>query len=125
MKRAIIIIVGWLVSGALMLAALAMLDADLNMFDWGKTTPSSLTIYSGLGIIAALAGVWFLARATRDRVSRVVSLIASLVLVGFGIFWFPAESVSTQGIKHIEPTPARSSSFIPDLNLDFSGLFAR
>lgn len=127
MKRSILLCIGWLFSGALLLAAGFMLEADLNMFDWLQTPASSVTIYSCLGIAVALTGIWFFARATRDKVSRVVSIIVSLVIVGFGVYWFPVESVSTPGVKSFQPTPAHSSSFFPDLNfnLDFSGMFAR
>ncbi len=97
MKRSIMLSVGWLAASYTLFFAVAGLDFALNGFDWSpkiilnEARVRTVTLACAVSILGALLATWFLVRATRDRVSRAVSLIACLALVGWAIFWFPAE----------------------------------
>lgn len=86
MKRAIMLIIGWLAAGVTLLYGQFRLDFHWDFFGWGlHPVWDSETITDVLVIFAAETGIWFLAKASRDRASRVVSLLACLFLVGLAV----------------------------------------
>jgi len=92
MKRAILLIPGWLAITAALLYAIVMLDMRWNFFDWHPTWDSEALAYL-LVIAGALLAVPFIARATRDRVSQIASLVVCLALM-VAILSLPAEHTS-------------------------------
>jgi hypothetical protein len=104
MKRAILLTLGWLLAAAGLYVALVMLELYWNLFDW---QPRLDLKGSGLifGILAVLAVIWFLARASHDRFSQAVSLAACLALLALALYVFPPEPM-TQGLFAREaPSP--------------------
>ena len=104
MKRVILLILGWLLAAAGLYVALVMLELYWNLFDW---QPRLDLKGSGLifGILAVLAVIWFLARASHDRFSQAVSLAACLALLAIAVYVLPAEAM-TQGLFAREaPSP--------------------
>lgn len=86
-KRAALLLAGWLTTGLLLLYSMLCLEINWNLFSfsprWNQT--AFVQIFT---IATVLTGIWFLAKASRDRVSRGGSLLACLVLAGIGIFNF-------------------------------------
>ena len=104
MKRAILLSLGWLLSAAVLYAALVTLELYWNLYDW---QPKLDLIASGLilGILAVLAVIRLLARTSRDRFSRGVSLVICLALLALAVYVVPAEPL-TQGLFGREaPSP--------------------
>jgi hypothetical protein len=62
------------------------------------------------GILVALAAIWFLARASRDKTSRVVSLLVCVLLAGFGVAGSLAEPLD-------RPQPVQK----PEISRQMSG----
>jgi hypothetical protein len=96
MKRAILLTLGWLLAAAGLYVALVMLELYWNLYDW---QPILDLKGSGLifGILAVLAVIWFLARASHARFSQVVSLAACLALLAIAVYVLPPEPM-TQGL---------------------------
>ena len=96
MKRAILLSLGWLLSAAVLYAALVALELYWNLYDW---QPKLDLIALGLilGILAVLAAIRLLARAGKDRFSRGVSLAICLALLALAVYVVPAEPL-TQGL---------------------------
>src|ERR1017187_8893530 len=104
MKRPLLLALGWLMSAAGLYAALVMLELYWNLFDWQpKLDLRALGLI--IGIIALLAAIRFLARASNDRFSQVVSLVACLAMFGLGVYVSLPEPM-TQGLFAREaPSP--------------------
>jgi hypothetical protein len=83
-KRPILLSIAWLAAGAALFSAVVTFDVDWNLFNW-KPELDFIAPACAISIAAALTAIWFLARATRDQVSRVISLIVCLFLAGFAI----------------------------------------
>jgi hypothetical protein len=83
-KRAIMLIIGWLTAGVTLLYGLLRFVFHWNFFSlhprWDLETITDVLL-----IFAAETGIWFLAKASRDRASRVVSLLVCLFLVGLAV----------------------------------------
>jgi hypothetical protein len=95
LKRVILMIIGWLATGVALWFGVTLLD-----FQWafiGFHPECDLeTIAAVLIILAAETGIWFLAKASRNRTSRSVSLLICMLLTAIGLFGFlPAEQRHT------------------------------
>jgi hypothetical protein len=104
MKRAILLALGWLVAAAGLYVALVVLELDWNLYDW---EPKLDLKASGLiaGMLAMLAAIRLLARASRDRFSQTVSLVICLTLLALAVYVSPPEPM-TQGLFAREaPSP--------------------
>ncbi|MBN2328250.1 MAG: hypothetical protein JXR73_13970 [Candidatus Omnitrophica bacterium] len=86
MMRILMLNIGWIASGGLLYLALGYLGVSLNLFTW-DFNPNGLTYASGFFTLAALAGIWFLARNTRDNITRTISLIICLTLLGIAVVY--------------------------------------
>src|SRR5688572_24690039 len=92
MKRIIILTIGWFTACIVLFAALMQINFALNFFDWNPEWNWRIPV-SGLGVLASIIAIWFLARATRDRFSLTASLVVCLILAGFAFFILPPEQV--------------------------------
>jgi hypothetical protein len=104
MKRVIILSVGWLAATVALLYAMLRLSLQWNFFDWSPKWDSE-TIAEAIGVAAVLAAIWFLGKASRDKISRVVSVLACLSLVGLAMVWFPAEPTTQGFLGRSQPSP--------------------
>jgi hypothetical protein len=84
MKRSILLSIVWVAVGSALLFESVLFDVDWNLFTW-KPELDFVVLACALTIPATLTGIWFLARATRDQVTRVISLIVCMFLAGFAI----------------------------------------
>lgn len=94
MKQKLTLIVGWLAACFLLFAALFLIDWELNLWDWDPDWDWRISIL-GTGVLTSITAIWFLARATRDRLSLIISLILCLALLLYGIGILPPEEVTT------------------------------
>jgi len=99
MKRSMLLITGWLGAAVLFLSALQWLEWSWNLFSWrfNMDLLDLNAVACAAGILLALSAIWFLAKATRDRVTWGVSALLCLAFVGIAIAKFPAEAVSQAG----------------------------
>jgi len=89
--RPILLIIGWFVGGFMLFCGVMRGEMEWNFFSfhpkWGRDTILTFAL-----IIGAETGIWFLAKASRDRTSRIISLLVCLCLVGQGYSVLPAEA---------------------------------
>ncbi len=82
--RTIGLIIGWPAAGCALFYAMTGLEFHWNFFNfhekWDVETMKVIAEILAVGI-----GFWFLAKSSRDRASRVVSLLVCLFLAGFAI----------------------------------------
>jgi len=82
--RTIGLIIGWLVAGFALFYTTIGLDFHWNLFNfhekWDMKTMQVIAEIFVIGI-----GFWFLAKTSRDRASRIVSLLVCLFLAGFAV----------------------------------------
>lgn len=102
MKRAILLSLGWLLAAVGLYAALVMLELYWNLYDW---QPKLDLNASGLifGMLALLAAIRLLARASGNRFSRGSSLVICLALLALAVYVVPAEPL-TEGLFAREAT---------------------
>ena len=103
--RTLVILVGWIAAAVTLSYAIAGLDFHWNFFNWSPTWDVG-AIVAGLVILSALVGIWFLANATRDSISRVVSVLVCLILVVFAAAYvLPAEPATGGFLGRSTPSP--------------------
>ena len=103
MWRAIMLIAAWLVAGfALLLYGIVNLGFGWDFLNFHPKWDLD-TIVAVLIILMAEAGIWFLAKMSRDRASRVVSLLVCLYLAGFALY--AVLPVEPKGFLRSEPSP--------------------
>ena len=76
---------GWCLAAATLFSSALALEIRWNLFNWNPVCDIeaiSLFVISGL----ALAGMWFLSCRTRDRASRIISLLICLLLLVYGCY---------------------------------------
>jgi hypothetical protein len=90
MGRTSFLIAAWLVALVGHYVVLVALEFHWNLFDW---LPRFDLASMGLvvALLTFLAGTWHLARVSQNRVTRIVSLVGCVALLGLGIYVFPAE----------------------------------
>jgi hypothetical protein len=94
--RPIGLIIGWLVAGGALFHAMISLEFHWNLFNfhekWDAETMEVIAEMLVVGI-----GFWFLAKTSRDRAGRIVSLLVCLFLAGFAICGIlPPEALTQQ-----------------------------
>jgi hypothetical protein len=90
MKHTLLLIAGWLVACFVLFAALFAIDIDLNLLSWDPKWDWRVALLA-ICVLVSLTSIWFLARATRDRVSLIASLVVCLTMIGFALSILPAE----------------------------------
>jgi hypothetical protein len=93
MKRAVLVTFGWVIGTLGLYAALVMLELYWNFYDWQPRVDFKAF---GLifGMLAILAAIHYLARASCDRLSQGVSLMACLALLALAVYVFPPEPLT-------------------------------
>jgi amino acid permease len=104
MNRAIMLSVGWLAATGALLYAVLRISLQWNFFDWSPKWDFK-TIAEAIGVAAVLAAIWFLGKASRDKISRSVAILACLALVCLAIAWFPAEPTTQGFLGRSQPSP--------------------
>src|ERR1035437_5758535 len=104
MKRAILLSLGWLVSAAVLYAALVALELYWNLYDWQPKVDLN-TASLIFGMLAALAALRLLARAGKARLSRGVSLAICLALLALAVYVVPAEPLAQGLFGREAPSP--------------------
>ena len=104
MKRSILLCLGWLVVTAGLAYAVVAWWVAWNLFSF-KMDGDPMGLLGMAGILLALAACWFLARATRDRGSRIVSLVLCILVLGIGLMYLPAEPVTHGFLGRSAPSP--------------------
>jgi hypothetical protein len=82
--RVILLGIGWLAAGCILLYGIVGLDFDWNFFHFSPRWNLGVMVELS-GIPLALTSMWFLAKASRDRASRAVSLLVCVLLVGLAV----------------------------------------
>ena len=104
-KQMMLIIVGWLAATAALFDVMLELELYWNFFNWSPKWDVKALLY-GIGILAILVCVWFLAKATRGRVCHVISALVCLILVGYAVVGvLPAEPLSGGWLGRTMPSP--------------------
>jgi hypothetical protein len=88
--RAIMLLIGWLAASCALAYSVVIWDFDWNFFSFSPEWNLGL-IWAMLGILVALAAIWFLAKASRDKANCVVSLLLCLLLAGFAVCYLHAD----------------------------------
>jgi len=95
MRRTILLIIGWPVAGVALWYGVTFLYFQWALIGFHPECDLE-TIAAVLIILAAEIGIWLLAKVSRYRTSRSVSLLVCVLLAGIGIFgFFPAEQKHT------------------------------
>lgn len=85
--RAVVLTVLWFAAGCALLYSLVCLEINWNLFGfsprWDGAVPGQLVC-----IFGSIAGTWFLAKTSRDRFSRAMSLLICVLLAGIAMFVF-------------------------------------
>ena len=104
MKHSILLCIGWLAIGVAVVAAMVCFEMHWNFFDFHPKWDAEALEY-GVLVLLALAGSWFLARASRDRGSQVLSLIVCIALLAFGVLVCRPEPVTQGFLGRDTPSP--------------------
>lgn len=94
MVRGILLSLGWLLAALALWALLVVLEFYWNLRDWQPRLDSRFMAI-GLGVCAALAVMWMLARVGRPHSARAVSLVICLALLSLGVYVLPAEPLTS------------------------------
>jgi hypothetical protein len=82
--RVILLGIGWLAAGCTLSYSVVMWDIGWNFFSFHQEWDMG-TIVAMLGILVALTAIWLLAKASRDKASRAVSLLVCVLLAGLAV----------------------------------------
>lgn len=82
--RATLLIIGWLTFSAILFWSVLSLALHWNFFNWSPRIDLEAIIELSV-LAASLAVIYFLARLTRGRVSRVVSLLFCVAMFSFAL----------------------------------------
>ena len=94
MARWLLLFLGWLVAAFALWVLLVALEIYWNLRDWQPRLDSRFMAI-GLGVSAALAVMWMLARVGRQRSARAVALVICLALLSLGVYVLPAEPLTS------------------------------
>src|SRR5437867_1060347 len=97
-------IIGWLAAIGVLLYAVLVLSFHWNFLDWSPKWDLE-AVADFIGILMSLATIWFLGKASRDKVSRVVSVLLCVLVAGLAVFWYPAEARSEGFLGRTQPSP--------------------
>jgi hypothetical protein len=90
MKRTLLLSTGWLAAVLALYVGLVWLECYWNLYDWLPRLDLQATALVG-GVIATLAVIRLLTRATHDRFTRALSLVFCLALLALAVYVSPAE----------------------------------
>jgi len=120
--RAIALIISWLVVGYALVYATIGLEFHWNFFNFHEKLDAE-TVKDIAIILATGVGFWFLAKASRDMASRVVSLLVCLLLAGFAICAiFPPEPLTQ---AHVSPGHSSDPAMGAFVSLMLDNTFSR
>jgi hypothetical protein len=92
--RAIVLVFGWLAASCALAYSVVFWDFDWNFWSFSPEWNLKL-IWAMLGVLVADAAIWFLAKASREKASRAVSLMFCVILAGFAVVWLRADERAT------------------------------
>ena len=92
--RAIMLGIGWLAAGNILLYGVVGWEFDWNFFNFSPKWNRGF-IYDMSGILVSLAVIWFLAKASRDKTSRAVSLLVCVFLAAGAVSGLSPEKTTT------------------------------
>ena len=104
MRRVMMLMVGWIMAILALYLGLLGLELDWNLFDWLPRFDLRAAALL-MVLLAALAGTWWLARLSSDRVTRLVSLLACLGLLTLGLYVLPEEPKTPGLFSRQSPSP--------------------
>ena len=104
MKKSIMLIVSWTVAAGALFYTVLLLSFHWNFFNWSPKWDLE-TVAELLIALTICAAIWFLARASRDKASRIVSILVCLLLAGFALALCPAEATSAGWLGRTQPSP--------------------
>jgi uncharacterized membrane protein YciS (DUF1049 family) len=120
--RTLGLIIGWLAAGYALFDALMSLEFHWNFFNfhenWDAKTIRIIAQFLAVGV-----GFWFLAKASRDRASRVASLLICLFLAGLAICAVLPPETLTQA--HMRPEHSSDSAASALVTLALDKVFSR
>lgn len=95
---------GSLLAALVLYLALLLLDVEWNLCTWRFRL--SLDIATLLAVmVGALVATWYLAGASRDSATRLISMFECLTLLALAIYAFPSEPLSTGLFARLAPSP--------------------
>jgi hypothetical protein len=98
-------ILGWLLASLGLVWAIVVIQAELNFFSWNPKFNQTI-ILAIMGYCGTLGSMIFISRFnTRDRISQIVSLIISLILVALAFYIIPAEAITSGLLGRWELSP--------------------
>jgi hypothetical protein len=103
--RKILITLGWCISTLTLYLLLLGLDVAWNLLNWRPTLDALAVALIG-GAAAGLGAMVFLGRISRDCWTATVGWIASLALMGAGVYAVRIEQLSPGLLGRDDPSPA-------------------
>ena len=100
--RAILLVIGWLAASCTLAYSMVSLDFDWNLFRFSPRWNLGVMVELS-GILVALTSMWFLAKASRDKTSRVAALLCCVLLAADSV-----SCLSPENIPAPRPVPALS-----------------
>jgi hypothetical protein len=102
--RAIMLVIGWLAASFALAYSVFRWDLDWNFFSFSPGWNLEL-IWAMLGILVALTAFWFLMKASRDKASRVGSLLVCMLFAGLALMALRPEPPVNGFLGRSEPSP--------------------
>ena len=90
--RAFLLVIGWLAASCTLAYSLVSLGFRWNFFYFSPRLNLGVMVDLS-GILVALTVMWFLARASRDKTSRVAALLFCILLAAGSVSWLPSEKI--------------------------------
>lgn len=113
--RTALTIIGWLAAAGALVGLMVGLELHWNFFSWRPKYDVEAMLY-GIGILAILVCIWFLAKTTRGRTCQIASLLFCLILLVIGFLALPPEPLGREGewFARKKPSPQwyRTENFI-------------
>ncbi len=129
MIRSILLIIGWLAASFTLTYGVAGWDCNWNLFHFSPRWNLGVMVELS-GVLVALVAMWFLAKASRDKTSRGVSLLICVFLAAGSVLFFPSEKISVpQPVPALSPqmTSDQAMHYIMKIRIDraISSIFSR
>lgn len=107
-RRAILLMIGWVAAGSMLLYGLLCLEINWNLVSFSPRWNFSVSeqIFC---IVGSIVGMGLLAKASRDRVSRSTALLVCTLLAGSAFYFFFHAEPLLLGRNEMSPLWFRSS----------------